>query len=112
MKSHSKVARRTFLRTALSASAVIPLASIPIILRADQHRVDEADPSATALGYRHDAASVDTAKYPARATSEGKKQFCDNCRLYQAGNEGWGNCGIFPGKQVKGKGWCSAWIAG
>ena len=43
-----------------------------IILKADNHRVDEANPSAVALGYRHDAASVDTAKYPARATPAGE----------------------------------------
>ena len=110
MKIDTKVARRTFLRKTLAASAIIPLAGIPIILRADNHRVDEANPSAAALGYRHDAASVDTAKYPARATPEGKKQFCDNCKLYQAGADGWGNCGIFPGKLVKGKGWCGAWM--
>ena len=111
MKHKTKVARRTFLRETLTASAVIPLAGIPIILRADHHRVDEADPSAVALGYRHDAASVDTKKYPVRGTPEGKKQFCSNCKLYQAGSDGWGGCAIFPGKQVKGKGWCGAWIS-
>lgn len=110
MKIHTKVARRTFLRTTLAASAAIPLAAIPLVLKADNHRVDEANPSAKALGYRHDAASVDTAKFPARATADGKTQFCDNCKLYQAGDDGWGGCGIFPGKQVKGKGWCSAWM--
>ena len=110
MKSHGKVARRTFLHKTLMASTVLPLAGIPIILRADDHRVDETNPSAVALGYRHDATSVDTAKYPRRATAEGKKQFCNNCRLYKAGDDGWGICSIFPGKQVNGKGWCSAWI--
>lgn len=110
MKHRSKVARRTFLRKTLVASAVIPMAGIPIILRADNHRVDESHPSAVALGYRHDAANVDTKKYPARATPEGKKQLCSNCKLYQAGDDGWGGCAIFPGKQVQGKGWCSAWI--
>ncbi len=69
MKTQSKVARRTFLRRTLAASAAIPLAGIPIILRADNHRVDEANPAAVALGYRHDADSVDTEKYPARSSS-------------------------------------------
>jgi hypothetical protein len=111
MNHQTKVARRTLLRKALAASAVIPLAGIPIILRADDHRVDEAHPSAVALGYRHDAADVDTQKFPARATPEGKKQFCSNCKLYQSGSDGWGGCAIFPGKQVKGMGWCGAWIS-
>lgn len=110
MKHGIKVARRTFLRTTIAASAAIPLAGVPIILRADHHMVDENHPSAVALGYKHDAESVDTNKFPARATPEGKKQVCSNCKLYEAGNDGWGGCAIFPGKQVKGKGWCSAWI--
>ena len=58
MKHQTRVARRTFLRNTLAASAAIPLAGIPIILRADHHRVDEAHPSAVSLGYRHDAAAT------------------------------------------------------
>ena len=111
MKNVTKVARRTFLRKAVVAGSVIPLAGIPIILRADNHKVDEASGPAVALGYRHDANNVDTKKYPARATPEGKKQFCSNCKLYQAGDDGWGGCAIFPGKLVQGKGWCAAWVS-
>ena len=90
MKSNIKVARRTFLRNTLVASA-------------------ESDPTAKALGYLHDATAVDTGKYPNRATPEGQKQFCHNCKLYQAGADGWGGCSIFQNKLVKGEGWCSAW---
>ena len=57
------------------------------------------------------AAQVDTAKYPKRAGEAGAKQFCYNCNLYNAaGEEGWGPCQIFPGKQVAAKGWCNAWV--
>jgi len=108
MKSHVKVARRTFLRNTLVASTAIPLAGIPIILRANE-KLAESDPTATALGYLHDATAVDTNKYPNRATPEGQKQFCHNCKLYQAGADGWGGCSIFGSKLVKGEGWCSAW---
>ena len=108
MKSHVKVARRTFLRNTLVASAAIPLAGIPIILKADGEKVAESDPIAVALGYVH-ATAVDTKKYPNRATPEGQKQFCHNCKLYQAGADGWGGCSVFQGKLVDGEGWCSAW---
>lgn len=111
MKSQVKVARRSFLRKTLVASAAIPLAGIPIVLRAGGEKVTESDPTAVALGYVHDATAVDTKKYPARATPEGKKQFCHNCKLYQAGADGWGGCSIFQGKLVKGEGWCAAWTA-
>lgn len=43
----------------------------------------ESHPVATALGYRHDATKVDTAKFPKRAGAEGEKQFCYNCSLLQ-----------------------------
>ena len=109
MKSNVKVARRTFLRNTLVASAAIPLAGIPIILKANNEKAAESDPVSVALGYRHDATSVDTQKYPNRATPEGQKQFCHNCKLYQAGADGWGGCSIFQGKLVNGEGWCSAW---
>jgi len=109
MKGQVKVARRTFLRNTLVASAAIPLAGIPIILRANSEKVAETDPTAVALGYRHDATTVDTKKYPNRATPEGQKQFCHNCKLYQVGADGWGGCSIFQAKQVNGEGWCSAW---
>ena len=110
MKSHVKVARRTFLRNTLVASAAIPLAGIPIVLKASSEKVAESDPTAVALGYLHDANTVDTKKYPNRATPEGQKQFCHNCKLYQAGDDGWGGCSIFQGKLVNGEGWCTAWI--
>jgi hypothetical protein len=102
-----KVARRTFLRSTIAAGAAIPLAGIPITTLA-QEKVAEDDPAAAALGYKHDATSVDAGKFPQHKAD----QVCSNCRLYSAGGEdGWGNCGIFPGKMVNAKGWCSAWVA-
>jgi len=110
--SKVKIARRDFIRTTLAVSAAVPLGAIPIILRADNHRVSEDDATAKAMGYRHDATQVDVAKYPRRDGEAGSKQFCDNCQLYKAGSEdGWGACAIFPGKQVAAKGWCNAWVS-
>lgn len=111
MNNHLKVARRTFLRNTLMASAAIPLAGIPIVLKAENEKVTESDPTAIALGYQHDAAAVDTKKYPKRATPEGQQEFCHNCKLYQAGTDGWGGCSIFQGRLVNAEGWCSVWIA-
>lgn len=73
----------------------------------DFPHLDEADPVAAALGYRHDTAKVDQAKYPAHAAG----QFCSTCNLVQ-GKDGdsWRPCGIFPGKAVNANGWCAAWV--
>ena len=110
--SKVKIARRDFIRSTLAVGAAVPLGAIPIILKADNHRLSEDDPTAKAMGYLHDATQVDVTKYPRRAGEAGSKQFCSNCQLYKAGSEdGWGTCAIFPGKLVNAKGWCNAWVS-
>ena len=105
--SQSKLNRRTFLRRSVAASAVLPLGAIPISLIAQDNQVSEDDPAAAALGYKHDASTVDTAKYPQKQDG----QHCANCKLYTgADGDEWGGCGIFPGKQVNAEGWCAAWV--
>ena len=69
-------------------------------------RLDEKDPQAQALGYKHDAGKVDKEKFKNYQAG----QTCANCQLYQGKpKEEWGGCQIFPGKQVNAKGWCSAY---
>lgn len=109
--SKVKIARRDFIKTTLAAGTVIPLGAIPIVLKADNHRLSEDDPMAQRMGYLHDATQVDVSKFPRRAGEAGSQQFCDNCQLYQAAEDGWGGCAIFPGKQVAAKGWCNAWVS-
>lgn len=103
--NQTKVPRRTFLRTTLAVATAVPLGAIPLPLKA-QEMVDENDPAAAALGYKADTSTVDAAKFP-QHTAE---QMCHNCQLYQGGDAEAGGCAIFPGKQVAGKGWCSAWV--
>ena len=112
MKGPEKVSRRRFITIAAGAAATLPLASLMSALPAqasDLPHLTEDDPQGSALGYKHDATQVDTTKFPKRAGDAGATQFCDNCQLYQGGDE-WGPCSIFPGKAVAGKGWCNAWV--
>jgi len=68
--------------------------------------VNEKDAQAMALGYAADTTKVDAKKFPKHAAT----QLCNNCALYTGkAGEASGPCGIFPGKQVAAKGWCSAW---
>ena len=48
--SEIKVARRKFLRTSLLVGTALPLGAIPLVLKADGHRVSEDDPTAKAMG--------------------------------------------------------------
>ncbi len=68
-------------------------------------RLSEDDPQAKSLSYVHDASTLEGSQ-----TRYKSGQACVNCALYKA-EEGaeWGACSIFPGKQVKGTGWCSVY---
>ena len=59
------------------------------------------------LSQRQDNADskADKAKFKQYAPG----QNCTNCALYQGGTAAQGGCALFPGKDVLGAGWCSAY---
>jgi hypothetical protein len=105
-----QISRRSFLKNSALA-ALVPLGLSAVAQRvhaAELPHLDEADPTAAALGYKHDTSKVDSAKYPAHKPA----QICDGCTLIQGtAGEAWRPCGIFPGKAVNAKGWCAAFAA-
>ncbi|MEL6869834.1 MAG: high-potential iron-sulfur protein [Pseudomonadota bacterium] len=70
-------------------------------------KLTENDPVAQALGYKHDASTIDLDKYPGRGKEA--NEACSNCALFVAGNGGWGACSIFAGKAVNANGWCASY---
>ena len=68
-------------------------------------RVDENGGQAQGLAYRHDATTVDASVQ----TRYQPGQQCSNCVLFQGGDDEWGPCPLFAGKQVKATGWCNAY---
>lgn len=94
--------RRIFMFQATTACL-----ACPPLAKAQTAPVDEASETAIALGYRHDAAKVDTAKYPKHQAG----QTCSNCQFWQAKpTDAWSNCAMFGRKaQVARAGWCLAW---
>ena len=99
--------RRQFLIQSIPLSLGVGIAlNVSSSANAQANRIEETAPSATALGYKHDATKVDAKKYP--AYSAGKN--CANCMLYQGKPaDAWANCAALGGKQVNAKGWCMAW---
>jgi hypothetical protein len=84
--------------SALGAARVAAQAAAPVL--------SEADPQATALGYKADASKVDKARYPQHAAA----QVCGVCNFFQGKpTDVMAPCQLFSGKQVAAKGWCSAW---
>jgi hypothetical protein len=109
-----KSERREFLKKTSIAVASLALAAPaahaqqkPAAKAGAPARLDEKDATAQALGYVHDASKADRKKF----ANWKADQTCANCTHYQAKPaDPWGPCAIFPGKQVAGKGWCSAWV--
>ena len=103
-----KTQRRKFLKMGSAAIASIALAMRAAeSASAAQPHLDESDATAQALGYKHDAAKVDKAKFPKYKAGEA----CDGCQIFQGkAGEAWGGCPIFAGKDVNAKGWCSAYV--
>jgi hypothetical protein len=96
--------RRTFLITSIGVASTLALSSRQAL--ADAPKVAESDPTAQALGYKEDATKVDKAKYAKYAAG----QDCSNCSFYQGkATDAYAPCPMFAGKQVAGKGWCSAY---
>jgi hypothetical protein len=71
-----------------------------------QAMVADADPQASALGYKADGTKTDKTKFPKYAAG----QQCSNCALFQGkASDKAGACPLFAGKQVAAAGWCSAY---
>jgi High potential iron-sulfur protein len=96
--------RRTFIMQVVAAGSAVVASRAMAQTTA---KLEETDPQAVALGYTHDTKKVDAKKFPKHVAA----QKCNNCQLYQGkGNDPWGPCQLFPGKQVAANGWCSAWV--
>lgn len=108
-QSRINVKRRGFLKAGSLAVASLAMASHTGIsmAQATKPHLDEADPQAEKLGYKHDATKVDKKKFPTYKPGEA----CANCQLFQAksAKDEWAPCPIYPGKQVNAKGWCSSY---
>ena len=96
--------RRVFMLQVAAGGSALALAKVANAQGAPM--VNEKDGQAVALGYAADTTKVDAKKFPKHTAT----QLCSNCALYTGkAGEAAGPCGIFPGKQVAAKGWCSAW---
>ena len=98
------LSRRTFIENTVIVIATIGVS--PVALAVSLPMLSESDPTAAALGYKANAASVDKAKFPQYVPG----QACAKCALYQgAAGAASGPCPLFAGKAVSAKGWCSSY---
>lgn len=96
--------RRIFVKM----SSVATAAALTHQTRASEslERLPEDNPQAQALNYVEDVEAN-----PPDGFDPDSGQDCTNCQHYKAVDDEWGSCALFPGYKVRGKGWCSAWVA-
>ncbi len=70
-------------------------------------KVEETEPKATAIGYRHDSTKVDRARYPKHEAA----QKCQNCLAWAPDKpaDEWGECDLMSDRLVNRNGWCSSY---
>lgn len=103
-----KIQRRSFLKGAVIGAVAVPMAAqVAQAGQAALPLVDPNDAGAKALGYVHDAAKVDAKANPTYKPT----QKCANCIQYVGkATDAQAGCNLFPGKAVKGAGWCKVWV--
>jgi hypothetical protein len=70
-------------------------------------KVEESEPKATAIGYRHDSTKVDQVRYPKHDAG----QKCLNCLAWapEKPADEWGECDLMSDRMVNRNGWCSSY---
>ncbi len=105
-RDNTSRSRRQFLRAGVTGMAALQLAAVARGAAASElPRLDEADVTAKALNYVHDAMQVSA------ETRGAAVNVCATCRFFTAASDGWGPCTLFPGKAVAAQGWCKGWVA-
>lgn len=112
--SSTKLIQHTVSRRRLILLGVAGIAGPSVLLSSPQvsaqggnalPHVDVADPTARALGYVDNAATVDKAKFPSFKSGA----HCATCNFFQGkATDAYGPCQIFPGKSVASAGWCAS----
>ena len=96
--------RRTFMLHVAAGGAALVCAGPA---GATPKRVEETEPKAASLGYRHDTTKVDKAKFPKHSPSEK----CSNCMAWLGKPaDAWAECDLMADRLVASGGWCSSYV--
>ncbi len=95
--------RRSFVIHVAAASGAIACGRAV----ANTKKFDESEPKAVSLGYRHDTAKVDKARFPKHSASEK----CNNCMAWLGKPaDAWAECDLTADRLVSNGGWCSSYV--
>lgn len=70
-------------------------------------KFDESEAKAVSLGYKHDSAQVDKARFPKHTPAEK----CNNCMAWLGKPaDPWAECDLTADRLVANGGWCSSYV--
>ncbi|GCL64847.1 high-potential iron-sulfur protein [Pseudaquabacterium pictum] len=70
-------------------------------------RFEESEAKAVSLGYKHDSAQVDKARFPKHTPAEK----CNNCMAWLGKpTDAWAECDLTADRLVANGGWCSSYV--
>ena len=96
--------RRVFMMQVIAGSTAVTASAI---VSAAPKRVEESEPKAVSLGYRHDTAKVDKAKFPKHSPD----QKCNNCIAWLGKPaDPAAECDLITDRLVANGGWCSSYV--
>jgi hypothetical protein len=96
--------RRIFMMQIAAASGALACGRQAL---AAPKKVEESEPKAASLGYRHDTSQVDKKRFPKHAASEK----CTNCMAWLGKpTDAWAECDLMADRLVSGNGWCSSYV--
>ena len=100
----SSTNRRTFMLRVATGGAALACAGHA---SATPKRIEENEPKAVSLGYRHESAKVDKAKFP----KHGAAEKCSNCMAWLGKpTDAWAECDLMADRMVAAGGWCSSYV--
>jgi hypothetical protein len=99
----SHTSRRTFVIQLMAGGAVVASGQA----LAAPKKIEESEPKAVSLGYKHETANVDNKRFPKHTPAEK----CTNCMAWLGKPaDAWAECDLTADRLVAGSGWCSSYV--
>lgn len=100
----SSNSRRVFMLQVAAGGTALTCGSLA---QASVPKADEGEPKAKSLGYKHDSAKVDKARFPKHNAGER----CSGCMAWLGTpKDAWAECDLMADRLVANAGWCSSYV--
>jgi hypothetical protein len=95
--------RRVFMLHVVAAGTALACGAA----RGASKKVEESEPKAASLGYKHDSSQVDKKRFP----KHGAAERCSGCMAWLGKpTDPWAECDLLVDRMVSTTGWCSSYV--